>query len=260
MQRAYLVALVLVVIGVFASASLDWLRSTARFAVTPAGPLDRVSTKSEGFFASLRDVNALRSQVASLESENAQLEAQLVALQEVVARDERLQAALAKSTSMPQEQLLAARVIAHSPMRALDELVVDQGSDDGVVAGRPVLKDGFLVGIVDQVSGSTSTVTLLTSSRTTLPVLLSQSRAQGILRGGLRGLVVTDLPIDVQVGEGETVLTSALGELLPPDIPVGRTGAIVSAESEILQRVTLSSPVKFSALEEVLIVRAEGAS
>ena len=257
MRRTLVIALVLVVAVVLVLTSLDWFRSLARTLTTPVAPVANATTRTQGFFASLREIGTLRGQLAELEARNAELNVELQTLREVFDRDERLQAELLETVNVDQDQLVTARVIGRSPMRAFDSLIVNHGSSDNVAVGQPVTKSGFLVGVVTEVGSSTSTITLLTSSRTILPVLLQTSRAQGILRGGLKGLVVTDLPIDVAVAEGEAVLTSALGDILPADLPIGRTGAVVSAESEILQRVTLSSPIKFATIEEVVIMRSQ---
>lgn len=252
--RIPIIIFCLIIIAVFASASLDWLRSVGRLAVRPAEPLAAATAQSRGFFASLRDVGQLRQTIADLQVRNAELEAEVTTLKESISRGGRFEAELGAASLFAPDRLLPARVIARSPLGVLDELIVNQGSKRGVAVGQPVLKSGFLLGVVHQVSSSTSTVTLLTSAQTTLPVVLQESRGQGLLKGGLDGLLVTDLPIDVTIKPGERVLTSALGDLLPADIPVGQVGSQVSRESEILKRVTLSSPIRFSDAEAVVIV------
>lgn len=253
-RRNWVIVFSLVIIAVFASASLDWLRSASRTAIKPAAPLAFVTSRSRGFFASLREVGQLRAQVTELTVRNAELEAAVTTLQERLGRDQRFATQRAAISLFPPDRLRPARVIARSPLGLLEELILDQGTDDGVVAGQPVLSSGFLVGVINQVSASTSTARLLISPETVLPVVLGESRGQGLLRGGLDGLLVTDLPIDVAIKPGERVVTSSLGSVLPSDIPVGQVGSLVSRDSEILGRVTLSSPIKFSDLAEVVIV------
>ncbi len=254
MQRRLLISIFsLVIVAVFASASLDWLRSLGRTVVRPAAPLAAATARSRTFFASLRDVSQLQQTVADLSLRNAELSAEVSRLREQAERNRRLTAELEAGGRVTTDRLLPARVIARAPLGLLGELTVDRGSSAGVAAGQPVLRAGFLVGVIHQASSQMATVTLLVSAQTTLPVLLGESRGQGLLRGGLDGLLVTDLPIDTPIKPGERVLTSALGSVLPPDLPVGQVGTVVSRESEILQRVTLSSPIKFSDLQEVVI-------
>lgn len=253
-RRIYIAVFILIIIAVFASASLDWLRSAGRAAIRPAAPLRAVTSSSRGFFQSLGEVSSLRKSVADLQVRNAQLEAEVTTLKERLAQSTRLQAEVAAASLFPSERLLPARVVTRSPLGVLDDVILNQGSNQGVASGQPVLKSGLLVGTIRSVSATSSTVTLLVSAQTTLPVVLQDSRGQGLLRGGLDGLLVTDLPIDVEVKPGERVLTSALGNLLPSDIPVGQVGSVVSRDSEILKRVTLSSPIRFRDIDDVVVV------
>ena len=51
------------------------------------------------------------------------------------------------------------------------------------------------------------------------------------------------------------VLTSGLGGDFPQSIPIGRISEIISAESEIFQKASLESPIKFNNLEIVFIIK-----
>jgi len=122
-----------------------------------------------------------------------------------------------------------------------------------VTEGQVVLSGGFLAGRIVETWTDRSRVQLITDTSSIIPVLLQQSRGQGLLRGDISGLVLTDIPADAEVSEGELILTSGLGGLLPPDIPIGVASSRVSSESEILQRIEVTSPVAFQQLEHVAI-------
>lgn len=152
-----------------------------------------------------------------------------------------------------QEDLIVGRVIGRSPLKFIDGITIDAGAENGVRPGQVVLANGFLVGLVETVSSSSSRVTLITDVNLKLPVTLQETRAQGIISGALEGLTLSDIAIDEEVAEGEPILTSSLANFVPADIPVGFVGEEVSSESEVLQKFRIASPISFDHLEYVLI-------
>lgn len=237
---------------IVASDALFWLRSAASRVAEAGQPAADATRNARGFFATLGDIQSLRDRVAQLEAENAALQSQLVQERE-----------LALTTSLEATELAAAQIYGHavaasvlhrSPNLFLETLTINRGIADGVTTGAAVLAHGTLVGVIDAVETSRSTVRLITSAGSVIPVRLQVSRAQGLLRGGLGGVIVSDLPADVLLTEDEAVLTSGLGETLPAGLPVGTVGQRLSDESEILQRMTLVSPVKFSGLDVLVVL------
>lgn len=247
---------IVAVIVVLAVAS-PWLgaaRSGAQFLTWPARPLTAATAGVRRFAQSVRDITTLRSRVAELEEENGQLVSEVARLQEAAAADALITAEYAASSSVSAGQLLSARVIARSPSKALDSITVDRGANHGVALGQPVLARGHLAGIVDEVSAGQARVLLLTNPSLLIPVLFQETRAQGLLRASLGGLVVSDIPSTADIKPGEVVLTNDLEGVVPRGIPVGMVDRTLSATSEILRKERLQSPVPFAQLEYVLVV------
>lgn len=102
---------------------------------------------------------------------------------------------------------------------------VDRGSDDGLVEGLPVVTAAGLVGRLETVDRSRSTVRLATHPEFRVGVRLVGSQDEGLARGGGRtGFLVVDagIRLDAEVEPGEVVVTSGGRSLFPADIPVGR--------------------------------------
>ncbi|MBI4023202.1 rod shape-determining protein MreC [Candidatus Berkelbacteria bacterium] len=251
-RRALLLLVFLLLLGI-ASGGLGVLRTLGHVLTGPTTLVAGGVGGLRSFFATLGRVEEVRDRTQALEAENAVLRSEQI-LQTERSLDASLESrelALAESLG---GQAIVADIVERAPTRLLEEVSLNRGSDDLVAPGQPVLSHGFLVGIVRAVSGDRAQVRLLTNSTVTIPVVLQRSRAQGLLRGGLQGLLVTDLPADVTVETDEAILTSPLGGLLPPDIPIGLTEGPLSSESEVLQRTRVRSPVQFSTLERVVIV------
>lgn len=102
---------------------------------------------------------------------------------------------------------------------------VDRGSDDGLAEGMPVVTAAGLVGLLETVDRSRSTVRLATHPEFRVGVRLVGSQDEGLARGGGRtGFLVVDagIRLDAEVEAGEVVVTSGGRSLFPADVPVGR--------------------------------------
>ncbi len=101
---------------------------------------------------------------------------------------------------------------------------VDAGSDDGLRPGLAVITGAGLVGRLQDVDRSRSTVILATHPEFLVGVRLVASQDEGLARGTGRGTlrIEAGIRLDADISWNEVVVTSGGRSLLPPDIPVGR--------------------------------------
>lgn len=210
------------------------------------------SQKTINFFTIISTLKSLASENASLKSQLNELKAQLSHDKEIQHENDILHQEL-NFTQQNSTTSLPAELIGQSATGVIKDLVVDKGSGDGVQVGQPVLAQGFLVGTVRTVTHHQATVMLLTNPGSLVPVLLQDSRATGILRGGISGLTVTDLLIDATIHPDETVVTSGLGGTLPSGIPIGKVIDIITHKGDITKKTTVGSPIDTTKLEIVFI-------
>lgn len=210
---------------------------------------------AKNFFSNIKQINSLTKINQDLLAENLALKSANVVCAEVAHQNEILKNELSFSKVDRKEELTPAAITSRSPSGFVQILKVNKGSNDGVKVGKPVISNGYLIGAISEVSGSSSEVFLIGNSRSLIPVVLQDSRGTGLLKGGLEGLIAIEIPVDSQIKIGEQVLTSGLGGDLPASIPIGQVTRIISKESEIFQQVAISSPVNFSKLEVVFIYK-----
>jgi len=246
----------ILIIGFFFSSDLVPIKN---FFISITEPVSIATTNSSnsfiGFFSNIRRVNKLLKENDSLVQENNQLKAQMALLSEVNHENEILKNQLGFIGSNNQLQLIPSKVILHSPSSYLQTLRIDKGSNDGIKEKQAVLSDGFLVGVISEVGANYSEVSLITNARTLLPIVLQNSRGSGLLQGGLKGLMGDYIALDIKVEKDESVVTSGLGGDLPSGIVVGNVAAIISSQSEIFQKVSIKSPIEFSKLEYVFVLK-----
>lgn len=106
-------------------------------------------------------------------------------------------------------------------------VVIDRGDSHGIETGQAVIDD---VGVVGQVTRSfplTSEVTLLTDKHQAIPVQIQRNGLRAILAGAGGGLMeLRFLPTNVDVQEGDTLVTSGLDGIYLPGLPVARVALI----------------------------------
>ena len=216
-------------------------------------PVTELSQSVRSIVDAVKEINQLRTTNSSLTDQNRALTAQVAELEALKHENDALKQALSFSQSHQDQTLVAARVIARSPTEFLQSVEVDKGESDGAKMNAPVISDGFIVGVVSKLTSHRATVRLITSSDSLIAVRFASSQAQGLLKGGLDGLVVTQVPLDVKINADEPVVTSSLGSLTPENIPVGTAKSERSVSSNILQNIHISSPVNFSQLDLLFI-------
>lgn len=224
--------------------------------LVPAKPLIVASSRVKSFFSDLEQIQNARSKISDLTAENNQLSSELVVYKELIEKTKLTKQELALIESYHSDQvLISANIIGRSPSKILDQIIIDKGQNDRIVQGQPVMSGGFLVGIIDEVSPQQASITLITNAQIMIPVITVSTRAQGILRGGLTGVTISDLSGGIDIQPGEAVITSGLAGKLPASIPIGKIEKIISSPSEILQKALLASPVNINRLERVVALQ-----
>lgn len=190
-----------------------------------------------------------------LVTENLELQSRLANLAEVEYENEILKKELQFSQSQGQTAQLTPAAIIGRSSGYLKSITIDKGEKDGLEKGQAIISQGFLVGTLSIVRPDNSDIALITDFNSLVPAVLQTSRGTGLLRGGLQGLTVENIPLNINMSKDENVVTSGLGGQIPSGIVIGRALAVISRQGEIFQKITVSSPIDFSRLEVVFVVK-----
>ncbi len=135
--------------------------------------------------------------------------------------NQRLRLLLSLQNSFKKERVSAA-VIARQTNGWWQQIVINKGLNYGIQNGSPVLGPGGLLGIIENVSLTTSKVRLLTSPGSNIGVWVQRIKGHGMLIGmGTNRTKLTFLDKDPQVKPGDLVSTSPASSILPPNLPIG---------------------------------------
>jgi rod shape-determining protein MreC len=122
----------------------------------------------------------------------------------------------------PPVPMISARVIADARGPFANTRLMDAGDEKGVKPGYPVMSENGLVGRVIGVTDGASRMLLLTDVASRTPVMIDRSNARAILAGdGGPNPKLDYLRGKDPVKQGDRVVTSGDGGVLPRGLPVG---------------------------------------
>lgn len=118
----------------------------------------------------------------------------------------------------------AANVLSKSISNSVSRLVIDVGSENGVILGSAVVvREGIFIGKVTELGKHSSTITAITDPTHSVAVsLLNESRTIGVATGSIGDLLTIELiPVDEHIEENDLVVTSGLEDPIPSGLLVG---------------------------------------
>lgn len=202
-----------------------------------------------------RDVASLRQRNIELEADVARLQTQIIELQQQVTQTEILSALVDFARANPENSYKAAAVIGRDPSPFLRYVIINVGSNEGIVRGMPVVTQQGLVGRVEAVVSEASRVLLITDQTSAVNIHLKNSKSEAILTGSITGdLTLGMISHEVVIEPNDVVLTSGLGGDYPPNLLVGQIISISNLDYELFQTASVQPVVDFSKVEFVLVI------
>jgi len=193
---------------------VDWMRPALVATRTPMEALNR-------WVGSIGEIFVIYQENLHLKEENARLRQwhnTALVLQDRIKRYQLLLHAVPD----PALSSSVARVIGRASHPFLQTMILDAGKADGVKPGQAVADQRGMIGRVFLTGERTSWVILLTDLNSRIPVSIEPNTDQAIMAGDNSPMpVIETLARGVQLHDGDQVVTSGDGDILPPGIPIG---------------------------------------
>lgn len=207
------------------------------------------------FFTVPRDVATLRQENATLKDQVSQLQSELLAARQQLTETDILYALLDYARAKPENKYIAASVIGRDPSPFVKYIIVNHGSDDGILKGMPVVTQQGLVGKVVAVTATAARVQLITDPGSIINVRLEEASTDGQVVGSVTGDVSLDMVNPgINLLQGDLILTSGLGGVYPADILIGQVLSPEISENKLFQKASVQPVVDFVNLRAVLII------
>lgn len=149
--------------------------------------------------------------------------------------------------------MLGANVISKNPVLESGSIIINRGKNDGIGVGKAVVFHNFLVGTIEEVKENISSVRLISSSRTLIPVTIVEAGTSGLLKSGLDGMVVEQVLMDKKISIGNKIIASNFEGNTSANIYIGEVSEIISSPSDIYQTLKVKSPVDFVSLQILFV-------
>lgn len=190
-----------------------------------------------------------------LHEQNRRLHTRLLQQQSLEAENERLRELLHSSRRLPQS-FVAARLLAVDMNPFRQEVVIDKGTQDGITTGMAFVDANGVMGQIVRAHRNHAEGMLISDPAHALPVQVLRNGLRSIAAGTGRtdNLTLLYLPVNADIQEGDTLVTSGLGRRFPPDYPVAVVESVTREPGASFATIRAQPLATLDRSREVLLV------
>ncbi|MDO5047927.1 MAG: rod shape-determining protein MreC [Anaerococcus sp.] len=203
-----------------------------------------------------------RAAVSKLEEENKALEIENARLTSLISQADFLELEKRTLDESP-NSYMKARVVNTDTNSMTKNFTIDKGKNDGIEVNDIILQAvgdskyyTGLVGKVTEVYQTTARVETINSQSNDVSFINSASGDYGVIdnftQKTIQGYMID---VDSSVEPKDVLLTSGLGGVYPQGIYIGTVNNVTMSEDALRKNITLNSPVDFSHLYRVLVLK-----
>ena len=134
-------------------------------------------------------------------------------------------------------------------------VILDRGSDQGVIEGQPVVDDQGVVGQVTRVGADYAEVTLLTDRNQSIPAQVVRNGLRTVVFGTGDGrLEMRYMSSNADVQVGDWIVTSGIDGIYPRGLRVGKVESLESDPNGIFSKFILTPAAGMGRYGEVLLL------
>jgi rod shape-determining protein MreC len=169
----------------------------------------------------LKQISNLKNELNRLKTENQLLSDWKHKAGALASQNEALRK-LHNFIPLPVADPISGRVIASSGGVFTKSVLINIGKINGAEIGQAVISGVALIGVIVETGNNFSRVLLITDLNSQVPVRIQNTGDPGILMGDNSKMAsLFFLPQNSAISEGDIVVTSGGGGVLPPDLPIG---------------------------------------
>lgn len=208
-----------------------------------------------GVFGFFQSSQTLRHENEQMRQELLQQQGSLQRLQATIGENTRLRA-LVDSAVGQRFTFQFAELIDVDLDPFSHKVIIDRGSDHGIVVGQAVIDGAGVMGQVEDVNLHLSTVRLISDPNHALPVQFNRTGLRSVAfgQGTTDYLSLPTVPLQADVREGDLIVTSGLGGRFPAGYPVAIVASIDRREGQTFARVLATPLAALDRGREVLLI------
>lgn len=138
------------------------------------------------------------------------------------------------------------------------KVVIDKGSQDGILPGQPVIDDVGVIGQVTRVYFLMSEVTLLSDKDQAIPLQVLRNGLRAVAYGAEGGMLdLRFMAANADIRNGDTLVTSGIDGTYPPGLPVATVARIERDAAYAFANITLLPTAGTDRYRQVLVLSSE---
>ena len=223
---------------------------------------------SKEVFTKIFGSKSIREENEKLKIENAELKEKNVNMENIIAKEDFLKNEY-NLYLKNKESLLSANVIALDSNSLLIRFNINKGSKDGVKVGDIIVQGTVgedentyfkaVVGKVIEVGYNWSKVSSLFDSSSNVSFNVVRTQSYGAINGQENNLLSGFMyKSDADIIVGDKLVTSGRGGIFPSDLYIGEVTEVKSSENNLEKKISVKSPVDFTTLFRVFVIRGNG--
>lgn len=207
----------------------------------------------------LRGIGGMAAENNALQEEMLRLRGEVRALQAAARENAELRDQIG-FRRRAEHRLVAAEIIARDSSGWWQTVRLDRGRRDGLAVDLAVVTPDGLAGRIVEVSDHTADALLVSDPSCRVSVRIPRTGSNGVMAGtGVRwnGQVVCRIDFinrNHPVRPGDEVVTSGLGGIFPPDLPVGYLETIETDAAGLYRRADLLPRADLSRMRHVFVL------
>ncbi|MBE0620106.1 MAG: rod shape-determining protein MreC [Burkholderiales bacterium] len=224
-----------------------------------AYPIQRVAMAPVDLFHAVADyfssTAALREENAALRTRQLRDAQDLLKLEALQEENNQLRRLLDAQARLPRKSVFAEILYAaRDPFSR--KVVIDKGSQNGILPGEPVIDDVGVIGQVTRVYLLMSEVTLLSDKDQAIPLQVLRNGLRAVGFGGAEGgmLDLRFMAANADIQQGDVLVTSGIDGTYPPGLPVATVARIERDSAYAFARITLAPTAGTDRFRQVLVL------
>jgi rod shape-determining protein MreC len=155
------------------------------------------------------------------------------------------------------KKLILAEVVSGFYLEGDSLLVINRGSKNGIAVGMPVVfGSGIIVGKVIKVKDWSADILLLSNKNSLMTATIEgEDKVNGIIKGDVDYSLQMDyIPSDLEINDGDIVLTSGLEEKIPKGLVIGQVKEIFFEDGDFFKTAIVYPLVDYQSIDFVSII------
>ena len=267
-KNKLIIIIICLCIGFFALIGYTSKRSNINFAGNGVGiilnPIQelfyKVNSKIKNTVSFAFNFSKVKDQNEELKKENAKLKNSIIDYENIKKENKRLRKMVSYENENDKYKYIGCSVLGIAGNSYLDGYIINKGTNDGISKRMVAITSEGLVGQVTSVGSNWSIIQTLGNENISVAGFNQRSQeANGIVKGYkddsnnvLAKMETSNLEADIK--EGDTILTSGLGQIYPKGILIGKITKIIEDKGQFVKYGIIKPAINMSKLEEVFIV------